>query len=1047
MKKRMLAILLCLVLAASLLPMAALAEGLTINKVSMEVFAPEEGEYPTFPTVYFGAGKGLCDVGNYLWEDMSAGGELVTSYNPFLAGHSYRLTLTLIAGGENVFGGTYPGMVSVNSTDVPNSDITVSADGKKMTVKYTFPAIADLATSVIGSVSVSVDTPAPGAAPGVPTISTANSSLAGYEWSPAAAAFTAGQTYRLTVTAERTSIYYKFTDHTAVLIGGKSATISAVSNTSITFYYDYYVAEAEKTKLNLVQLSVNAPKADEMPVFLADIGSAAYTIYPDDGGSYIDGVCWTDETEDPNLTDYQRVLKNGGSFLNGHSYRVIVELIAADGYTFTENTKAYLNGVTADVHLQGEILRVSYRFPALPALASIAVTTPPAKTDYTVGESFDPAGMVVTATYTDGSTKTVTGYTMQFSGTLTDEKEIWIAYTEGNITKAAAVSITVKSAVKPLTSINAISLTVTVPVVGAQPNYIASAAGPGYRIYTDQNISPFFYKGAAWFEADKIEDIKEDYPPMKTTDVFQAGKYHVEMLFLIAEDGYGFDQSLTAENAPISVSGASYAAVVDYAQNIVMVMAVFPPKEADTRTPITTVSLGAEAPTAGAHPDFSFEIFSGECISLAGSDDPEVKKIREQYEMYGFHNGVFWGVDGPEDPMAKDAVFEEGKTYVLELIVLAKYGYKFDKDNPPVILINGLETESKIGGNSNILYVGKKYVCGPAKKPEKTLTGIAITAPPAKTAYTAGQAFDPAGMVVTATYSDQTTAAVTGYKVTPEKLSQSDGYVTISYTEGDITRTATQAITVKAPKTLAGIAITSPPYKTEYTAGQAFDPAGMVVTATYTDGTTDTVAGYSVTPKLLALGATSVTVSYSEGDVTKTATQAVTVKKNEKPNPFTDVFETDYYYDAVLWAYYAEPQVTNGMSATEFGPKNTVTRGQAVTFLWRAMGRPEPKSAANPFVDVASNEYYYKAVLWAVEKGITKGTDETHFTPGQTCSTAHIITFLYRTLGVGADGWGEESAAWAKNAGLLAGLNSAVAPGVDCPRCDVVLFLHRAVGK
>ncbi len=161
------------------------------------------------------------------------------------------------------------------------------------------------------------------------------------------------------------------------------------------------------------------------------------------------------------------------------------------------------------------------------------------------------------------------------------------------------------------------------------------------------------------------------------------------------------------------------------------------------------------------------------------------------------------------------------------------------------------------------------------------------------------------------------------------------------------------------------------------------------------------------------------------------------------PNPFGDVAESDYFYDAVLWAYYAEPQVTNGISATEFGPMSTVTRGQAVTFLWRAMGCPEPQTEANPFEDVKESAYYYKPVLWAVEKGVTNGTDATHFTPAQTCSTAHILTFLYRTLGIGSNGWYEVAEAWARGAGLLEGLDVTVAPGVDCPRCDVVLFLYR----
>ncbi len=168
-----------------------------------------------------------------------------------------------------------------------------------------------------------------------------------------------------------------------------------------------------------------------------------------------------------------------------------------------------------------------------------------------------------------------------------------------------------------------------------------------------------------------------------------------------------------------------------------------------------------------------------------------------------------------------------------------------------------------------------------------------------------------------------------------------------------------------------------------------------------------------------------------------------TPEPTPEENPFEDLNTTDYYYDAVLWAYNAEPQVTNGMDATHFGPANTVTRGQAVTFLWRAMGCPEPTSTTNPFEDVTESKYFYKPVLWAVEKGITNGTDATHFTPNQTCSTAHIITFLYRTMGIGTNGWGKESEEWARASGLLDGLDVTVAPGVDCPRSDVVLYLYR----
>lgn len=113
--------------------------------------------------------------------------------------------------------------------------------------------------------------------------------------------------------------------------------------------------------------------------------------------------------------------------------------------------------------------------------------------------------------------------------------------------------------------------------------------------------------------------------------------------------------------------------------------------------------------------------------------------------------------------------------------------------------------------------------------------------------------------------------------------------------------------------------------------------------------------------------------------------------------PFTDVAVTDYYYDAVLWA--AENGITGGVDDTHFAPNAPCTRAQAVTFLWRAAGSPAPKSGAMPFTDVAEGAYYYDAVLWAVANGITDGVDDTHFAPNATCTRAQIVTFLWRAQG------------------------------------------------
>ena len=111
-------------------------------------------------------------------------------------------------------------------------------------------------------------------------------------------------------------------------------------------------------------------------------------------------------------------------------------------------------------------------------------------------------------------------------------------------------------------------------------------------------------------------------------------------------------------------------------------------------------------------------------------------------------------------------------------------------------------------------------------------------------------------------------------------------------------------------------------------------------------------------------------------------------------NPFRDVKEQDYYYDAVLWAL--ETGITTGTKPGIFSPNEVCTRSQVVTFLWRAFGQPETEGAENPFTDVKSGDWYEQSVLWAVENGITAGTNPQRFSPHGVCSRAQIVTFLYR---------------------------------------------------
>lgn len=169
---------------------------------------------------------------------------------------------------------------------------------------------------------------------------------------------------------------------------------------------------------------------------------------------------------------------------------------------------------------------------------------------------------------------------------------------------------------------------------------------------------------------------------------------------------------------------------------------------------------------------------------------------------------------------------------------------------------------------------------------------------------------------------------------------------------------------------------------------------------------------------------------------------------------FRDVNQSDYYYDAVQWA--VEKGITEGTSATTFSPDASCTRAQMVTFLYRAAGSPAPKSTVNPFTDVSANDYYYNAVLWAVENGITTGVSADRFAPGATVSRAQTVTFLYRANGspaangasfsdVAADEYYANAVAWAVRSGITTGTgNGKFSPSADCTRGQIVTFLYRS---
>ena len=209
--------------------------------------------------------------------------------------------------------------------------------------------------------------------------------------------------------------------------------------------------------------------------------------------------------------------------------------------------------------------------------------------------------------------------------------------------------------------------------------------------------------------------------------------------------------------------------------------------------------------------------------------------------------------------------------------------------------------------------------------------------------------------------------------------------------------------------------------------------------------------GYTVSDVKIDGESVGAVTSYSFENVRKAHTIAVSFATIKI---FVDVPAGSYYEDAVDWA--VENGITQGTDDTHFSPDGICTRAQAVTFLWRAAGSPKPETRTMPFTDIPAGSYYYDAVLWAVENGITKGTSDTTFSPNMTCTRAQIVAFLWRSekspaagtanpfADVKSTAYYADAVLWAVKENITKGTTSTTfSPDADCTRAQIVTFLWR----
>ena len=429
--------------------------------------------------------------------------------------------------------------------------------------------------------------------------------------------------------------------------------------------------------------------------------------------------------------------------------------------------------------------------------------------------------------------------------------------------------------------------------------------------------------------------------------------------------------------------------------------------------------------------------------------------------------------------------FQADTKYAIEIFLGKVTGCNYTSLTKDKVTVNGQEVSvfdnpaTQPGGDMRVFH--KFEVLKVVKKVDH----IKITKEPDKTTYNAGDKFEPKGMEVTAVYKDDTTAVLPREKYVifyGDKLTQGQTYVTIQYNDGSGNSgiKVDQKITVgpyvgdhqhtyddsswyqDAQSHWHQCTDTDCPDRYGSTKDLALHTFVWKVDKEATTTQTGlkheecTVCGHKRSenteiPLLTGTGVTTypITVmSGKNGDVTashKSASKGTTVTLTADPdkgyvldtltvldgkdkeikltekngkytftmpaskvtveamfkatgnNPFIDVPAGSYYEDAVIWA--VDKGITTGTDATHCSPDGICTRAQAVTFLWRAAGSPAAKSAVMPFADVKAGSYYETAVLWAVENGITKGTSDTMFSPDATCSRAQIVTFLWRANG------------------------------------------------
>jgi len=646
----------------------------------------------------------------------------------------------------------------------------------------------------------------------------------------------------------------------------------------INVIYDAGVCEYQKVSAVGI-IDVAAPVQGKAPDYSADkVGEGfAFKSSSESNPFVVNGLSWYDETGNYDLT------KNG-KFEAGHSYTLRAYLIPEAGYQFASTVSGTVNGSSARVSGNASAVTLEYSYPALSFQQVDAITI------------------------------------------------------EG----------------------------LSAPALGQSPSYVAILRGQGYEL-KDRNDA--YYKNGICWSYMEGSDL-----PVSGGTKFEGGKKYQVMFSLVAQEGYEFP---TNASGGLTLKATVNGKAAEIMGNKKEVIVTYYFTESTANAGISSVAVsGIDAPVIGAAPDYSAEINDTRYALLKNSS------AREK-------NGITWINNKTGNAMSVDsAKFEAGISYSVVVSLAAANGYAFPTDasgSPKVTgSINGSAAEVS-GQNDAVVYL--KYTF--AALQANTIPSVSITG------------FD--------------TSAADPTKTDKSKLSVSDANVEI------------QSLTWLSSNT---------------TNGKSYSATLSLKTKNgYKFAANATAKVNNSAAEIISLKDTEMIVKW-------------TFAKNTTTVPsisFSDVATGAYYYIPVQWA--VSGGITNGMTATTFGPDITCSQAHILTFLWRAVGKPAP-TIANPYSNAAvtAGQYYYDAFLWAWEKGLIGNTAHD---PNAPCSRSDVVTYLWKLEGkpqtgsaaftvVPASADYAQAVAWAVDSNITNGMSATTfGPDVICTRGHIVTFLWR----